>query len=78
MGRSTHNSQDAGLFPAVASAVLPDVLVQSSQQATSAIPSIASVASLLTAAQLSPYCLAAIVQVVRASITAEAPGSLSQ
>ena len=78
MRRSTRNSQDAGLFPAVALAVLPDVSVQSSQPATSAIPAIASVASPLTAAQLSPDCLAAIVQAVRASIVAEAPGSLSQ
>ena len=59
-------------------AVLPDVSVQSSQPATSAIPAIASVASPLTAAQLSPVCLAAIVQAVRASIAAETPGSLSQ
>ena len=61
MSRSTRNSWDAGLFPGVASAVLPDVSVQSSQPATSSIPAVASVASLLTAAQLSPDCLAAIV-----------------
>ena len=35
MSRSIRNSQDAGLFPGVASAVLPDVSVQSSQPATS-------------------------------------------
>ena len=78
MRHSTRNSQDAGLFPAVASAVLPDVSVQSWQPTTSAIPAIASVASPLTAAQLSPDCLAAIVQAVRASIAVEAPASLLQ
>ena len=78
MSHSTRNSRDAGLFPGVALAVLPDVSVQPSQPATSSIPAVASVASLLTAAQLSPDCLAAIVQVVRASIVAEAPpGSLA-
>ena len=42
-------------------------------------PPVASVASLLTAAQLSPDCLAAIVHTVRASFVAEAPpGSLLQ
>ena len=78
MSHSTRNSRDAGLFPGVALAVLPDVSVQPSQPATSSIPAVASVASPLTAAQLSPDCLAAIVQVVRASIVAEAPpGSLA-
>ena len=62
MSLSTHNSRDAGLFPGVASAVLPDVSVQSSQLATSSIPAVASVASPLTAAQLSPDYFAAIVQ----------------
>ena len=58
---------------------MPDVSAQSSQPATSSIPAVASVASPLTAAQLSPDCLVTIVQAVRASIAAEAPpGSLSQ
>ena len=79
MSRSTHNSRDAGLFPEVALAVLPHVSAQSSQPATSSIPAVATVASPLTAAQLSPDCLTAIIQAVRASIAAEAPpGSLSQ
>ena len=65
MSRSTRNSRDAGLFPGVASAVLLDVSVQSSQPATSSFPAIASVAS--------------IAHVVRASTVVEAPpGSLSQ
>ena len=65
MSRSTRNSRDAGLFPGVASAVLLDVLVQSSQPATSSFPAVASMAS--------------IAQAVRASTVAEAPpGSLSQ
>ena len=79
MSRSTCNSRDAGLFPGVTSAVLPDVSAQSSQPATSSIPAVTSVASPLSAAQLSPDCLAAIVQAVRASIAAKTPpGSLSQ
>ena len=71
MSRSRRNSRDTGLFPGIASAVLPDVSVQSSQPATSSIPAVASMASPLTAAQLSPDCLAAFVQAVRASSTAE-------
>ena len=79
MSLSTRNSRDAGLFPGAASAVLPDVSTQSSQPATSSIPAVTSVASPLSASQLSPDCLAAIVQAVRASFAAEAPpGSLSQ
>ena len=66
-------------FLGVASAVLPDVSVQSSQPATSSIPAVASVVSPLTAAKLSPDCSAVIVQAVRASIAAKTPpGSLSQ
>ena len=66
-------------MPEVAPAGLPDVSVQSSHPATSINSAVTSVASLLTAAQLSPDCLAAIVQAVRASIAAEGPHvSLSQ
>lgn len=73
MSCQTHNSRDAGLFPEVASAVLPEVSLQSLQPTASINPAITSVASPLTAAQLSPDCLATIVQVVRASIAAESP-----
>lgn len=52
-------------------AVLLDVSIPSSQPAVSNTPAIASVPSLLSAAQLSLECLVSIVQVVRASITAE-------
>ena len=69
----TRNSRDAGLVPQVAPAVLPDVSVQSSQPATVINSAVTSVASPLTAAQLSPDCLAAIVQAVRASIATEGP-----
>ena len=79
MSRRTHNSRDAVLFPEVDTAVLPEVSVQSSHPAASSNPAISSVASPLTAAQLSPDCLAAIVQAVKASMAAEpSPVSLSQ
>ena len=79
MSRPTRNSRDAGLLPEVAPAGLPDVSLQSSHPATSVNSAVTSVASSLTAAQLSPDCLAAIVQAVRASIAAEGPHvSLSQ
>ena len=68
MSRPTRNSRDAGLLPEVAPAGLPDVSLQSLHPATSVNSAVTSVASSLTAAQLSPDCLAAIVQAVRASI----------
>ena len=73
MSRPTRNCRDTVLLPEVAPAGLPDVSVQSSHPATSINSAVTSVASPLTAAQLSPDCLAAIVQVVRASIAAEGP-----
>ena len=77
--RQTRNSRDAVPFPEVATARLPKVLAQSSQPAASSNPAISSVASPLTATQLSPECLAAIVQAVKASMAAEpTPASLSQ
>ena len=54
MSRRTRNSRDAGLFPEVTPAVLPEVSVQSSQPAASINT---SVASPLTAAQLFPRLL---------------------
>ena len=56
MSRSTRNSQDAGLFPGVASAVLPDVSVQSSQLATSSILSYPQIALLRLYRQESFHC----------------------
>ena len=70
MSRPTRNSRDAGLLPEVAPAGLPDVSLQSSHPTTSVNSAVTSVASSLTAAQLSPACLAAIVQAVKASIAA--------
>ena len=80
MSRPTRNSRDVGLFPEVTPAVLPDVSFQSSQPASSIHSAVTSVASPLTADQLSPDCLAAIPQAVRASsIAAKGPRvSLSQ
>ena len=79
MSRQTRNSRDAVPFPEVDTAGLPEVSVQSSQPAASSNPATSSVASPLTATQLSPECLAAIVQAVKASMTAEpTPVSLSQ
>ena len=75
----TRNSRDAVPFPGVDMAGLPKVSVQSSQRAASSNPAISSVASPLTPTQLSPECLAAIVQVVKASMQAEpTPVSLLQ
>ena len=53
MSRRTRNSRDAGLFPEVTPAVLPEVSVQSSQPAAAINP---SVASPLPSAELSPDC----------------------
>ena len=79
MSRQTRNSRHAVPFPEVDTAGLPEVSVQSSQPAASSNPATSSVASPLTATQLSPECLAAIVQVVKASMAAEpTPVSLSQ
>ena len=52
-------------------AVLLDVSIPPSQPAISNTPAIVSLPSLLSDAQLSPECLVSIVQVVRASNTAE-------
>ena len=57
MSRRTRNSRDAVLFPEVNTAVLPEVSVQFSHPAASSNPAISSVASPLTAAQLSPRLL---------------------
>ena len=56
MSCSTRNSWDAGLFPGVASAVLPDVSVQSSQLATSSILSYPQIALLRLYRQESFHC----------------------
>ena len=79
MSRQTCNSRDAVPFPEVDTTGLPEVSVQSLQPAASSNPTISSMASPFTATQLSPDCLTAIVQGVKASLAAKpTPVLLSQ
>lgn len=71
MSRQTRNSRDAGRFPEVSTASSLAAPCSSSQSATSTSISTPSSAIPPAPVQLSPDCLAMIVQAVRASLTAE-------